>query len=371
MSKARVKELVSQTSAILQREWARVSELAGQGDLADALSDPALVELIQRCIRSRTKTYRYVLPTQVLAKVCDPSLDCRCLQMSRGRKGAFDARTIAHQVVVPFDAANHCVLGGSQEPYVSNPLRVAEVSSRFAKAQRDKQGWTDLCNLLEALERKQSASFTELVFTQILIAIHRQLADVRIVYPAPMRIGLDKTIRVVEQFLQEQSGGDRVQAVACALFIVIGKRFGLYSKVERGVINAADLATGLAADLECISESGETVLAVEVKDKELTIAAIESKLQSARGKKIAEILFVAEKGIAREDEEKLPSRIETEFARGQNVYVFDLKALARVALALVGEQSRPEFLRLVGQQLDDFRSDIRHRRAWRDLLVAI
>jgi hypothetical protein len=371
MPKKTPKELVAHTRDILSEIWRDISSQTLESPLPDILSDEKLAQAIRRSISCKTKTYRYVLPTQLLIKLADHSLDCRFIQAKKGIPRAFDARTICHQVIVPFDQDNHQVLGGSSEPYVSNPLRVPEVSSRHANAQRDKRGWRDLCLVLNAAEKKQDPDFTKQVFLQVMIEIYRRLSEVKITYPAPIRISLEKTIELIENFLRELSGGDRAQAVASALFLLIGKRFGLFQEVRREAINAADSATGLAADLECVTEQGEIVLAVEVKDQELTIAQIERKLKTSREKKIAEILFIAQKGVSPGEQGGLRERVEREFARGQNVYLFELKNLARVVLALMGEKTRPEFLRLVGQHLDQFRSDLRHRQTWRDLLTQI
>ena len=78
-------------------------------------------ELIADCLKSKTKSCHYVLPTQLLCKSVNPSLACHPLQAAYSTRGAFDARTIAHGVIVPFDRKNHNVLGGSPEPYVNNP----------------------------------------------------------------------------------------------------------------------------------------------------------------------------------------------------------------------------------------------------------
>jgi hypothetical protein len=104
--------LIDRTSRLLNEAWKEIIKLAKAGKLDDCLSEKALIAAVRESVNSRTKSYRYVLPTQVLAKLADASLDCRCLQASRGGAGAFDARTIAHKVVVPFDQANENVLGG-------------------------------------------------------------------------------------------------------------------------------------------------------------------------------------------------------------------------------------------------------------------
>jgi len=115
--------------AILSQNWDETLGRASQRELPDALAEPVLVNAIKDSINSATKSYRYVLPTQLVAKLADPSVDCRAVQASYAVKGAFDARSIAQKVVVPFERDNAKVLGGSPEPYVNNPLRVPAVAA--------------------------------------------------------------------------------------------------------------------------------------------------------------------------------------------------------------------------------------------------
>ncbi len=243
-------DLVAGASALLNAKWSEIHNLAEKGRLRDWLEDGELIGRIRSAINSSTKSYRYVLPTQITAKLVDPSLDSRSLQVARGGEGAFDARTVAHQVIVPFDQANDNVLGGSPEPYVNNPLRVPEISAQYRGPQKNQKDWDHLCQILDAVEGRQNPAFTELVFKQALTEIYRRLSDVRVVYPTPIRISLEKSIGLLENFLSEQSGGDRLLALTSALFVVLGKKFGLYSEVRRASITSADIATGMLADLE-------------------------------------------------------------------------------------------------------------------------
>lgn len=364
-------DLVTGASAILNAKWSEIQSLGEKGRLGDWLQDDELIRRIRTVVNSSTKSYRYVLPTQISAKLFDPSLDSRCLQVARGGKGAFDARTVAHQVVVRFDQSNNNVLGGSPEPYVNNPLRVPEISSPHRKAQKNQKDWDHLCRILSAVEKKQDPVFTESVFKQVLTEIYRRLSEVRVVYPTPIRISLDKSIELIGNFLAAQSGGDRLLALTSALFVVIGKKFGLYSEVRRASITSADVATGMLADLECVSKQETIVLAVEVKDRELTVSQIKGKIPNIREKQVSEIFFVAQQGIAPMEEKEISDMIEHEFVSGHNVYVTDLFSLSKVVLALMGEQGRRAFLAEVGNQLDKYRSDINHRRAWANLLGTI
>ncbi len=360
--------LKDQVATILQGEWGKVSSLAKEGRIADFVKDIKLRRAIQSSINSRAKTYRYVLPTQIAAKLADPSLDSHCLQSLRGGEGASDARTIAHDVIVPFDQSNENVLGGSQEPYVNNPLRVPEVSSKYRGAQKYKDVWDQLCVVLNAVENRSDKEFTRTVFRQVLVEIYRRLSTVRVVYPAPRRVSLTKSLEVIRRFLAEHSGGDRLLALSSALFTIIGQQFHLYAEVRRGKITAADQASGMLADLECVSKDGKILFAVEVKDRHITISQLKAKLSTIREKQVSEIFFVATQGTLESERTAIESLIDHQFASGQNVYITDLERLSRTALALVGEEGRRAFLIETSNQLERYRSDITHRRAWAGIL---
>ncbi len=362
---------LSDAAATLDEIWNSVQSAAEDRQLADAIeeNESGLLESIRSSVNSNTRTYRYVLPTQLLAKVSDPAVDCRSLQAGADRTGSFDARTLAHRVIVPFDQANERVLGGSPEPYVNNPVRVPEVSERYRNAQRNQVGWDHLCNVLETVESAADEGFTRNVLKQVLIEIYRRLSEVRVSYPTPRRISLSRCINLIDEYLAELSGGDRLMALSSALFTVIGRRFHLYSRVERATITASDASTGMLADLECMTEDGTIALVVEVKDRILTVSQMMGKVADVREKQVSELFFVAQQGV--EDPEQVASLVEREFASGQNIYVMSLTKLAEVSLALIGEEGRREFLIEVGSHLDEHRSDITHRRVWSELLASV
>lgn len=324
---------------------------------------------IEDCLRSKTKTYRYVLPTQILCKCVNAKLDCRSLQALFKSKGAFDARSIAHDVIVPFDQENHKVLGGSAEPYVNNPLRCDSVTSKNRGRQKNKKDWDKLVNILEEVEGSNDLTLTRHVFDQILYVIYDMLDDVTVTYPVPNKVSLQNTLRIVEKFLATKSGGDRLETLATALFRIIGKNFDLFDDVRRQKVNAADASSGMVADIECWRK-GKIVLIVEVKDRALSLVQLDSKLSFARSRKINEIMFVAQEGIERTDSGKINDRITQEFVSGQNTYVVELISFAASLLMILGESGRVDFLHDVGRELDRVGSPIPHRKDWAALLQA-
>lgn len=365
-------ELVQKCRVALATAWHEIqATFQGQTGPQDTVQDQALIEAIRRSVNSKTKTYRYVLPTQLTAKLSDPSLDCRCVQASRPGKGSFDARSICDAVVVLFDKANHNVLGGSPEPYVNNPLRVPEITKEFRKGQKDKQGWDDLCLVLQQVEARQDPAFTERLLDQTLMEIHRRLSTVRITYPVPKRISFKQTQLLLADYLSVQSGGARIQAVTCALLQAIGVRFHLFAEVRSSNINAADTASGQVADIECLDPAGNVVLAIEVKDKELTVNHLIDKLPNMRSKRVSEILFIAQSGIVKEEQANINELLTKEYSSGQNIYIFTFSGFSDSVIALLGEGGRRIFLEQVGVTLDKYGYAIQHKRDWASLLSRI
>ncbi len=370
--KVEEKNFVERCRDFLNARWQHVISKIESGSFTDPLlpRDATLRDRMIACLTSATKSYHYVLPTQVLCKCVDRRLDCRSLQAAYKKPGAFDARTVAHNVIVPFDQANHRVLGGSSEPYVNNPLRCPAVIKRYRAQQKNKADWDNLIAVLDALEDAKSADYSRKMFDQVLAEVYRLLADVQVTYATPNRVSLNQTIHLVRQFTSNKSGGERIEAVCTALFRAIVSAFNLFDDIRRQKVNTADTASGMGADIECWVK-GHLSLLVEVKDRSLTLTQLDAKLDVARVKKISEILFLAELGVEPGEGEQTDKRIKSEFASGQNIYVSNFLNFSTGILILLGEKGRVAFLGFVGQELENANSSIVHRRAWSQLLKSV
>jgi hypothetical protein len=126
----------------------------------------------------------------------------------------------------------------------------------------------------------------------------------------------------------------------------------------------------MVADIECWLDN-KVVLLVEVKDKTLTLTQLDAKLDTARSQKISEILFIAEQGKNKGEEERIDARITSEFTSGQNIYVSSFSDFSLGILILLGEEGRVDFLDRIGKELDRVNSAIHHRRTWANLLKQV
>ncbi len=361
--------LTAKCQEYLEERWNSIVHAAESQQRLSPLEPipEVLAHHLRNCLTSKTKSYRYVLPTQLLSKSVDHSLDCRSLQAAFESEGSFDARTIAHKVIVPFEKRNHDVLGGSNEPYVNNPLRCKSVSAENRARQKNKDDWDKPVDVLAAVEQKDDPNFTRNIFDHILLSIYDLLSDVHVIYPAPGRISLEQTVQLIENFISERSGGERLEAVATSLLKTISERFNLFDKVKRERTTAPDSQSGMVADIECRLRDN-IVLLVEVKDRMLSLTQLDAKVDAARANQIKEILFIAQKGIDKKNKILIETRIAQEFTSGQNIYVTNLVDFAKGIFILLGESGRIDFVTRVGGELDRSKSSIQHRRAWAKLL---
>ena len=354
---------------ILEEHWLAVTaEAAGNAKLT-YLSDPGLCEAIRESINHPQVAYRFCLPIQLLGKMTNPALDCLRLQKRKNDPldlTGWDARSLGSKVVAPFNQRQENVLGTSSDPYVSNPMRIPQMRADD-ESKKDVPGWNKLVKALTEVESRNDPQMTANVLRQVLLEMFRRQQGLRFTYPVPLRVSLESALSASREFLEERSGGDRALALAGALFDAIGIHFGIYAKVNRARINATDEATGQAADLECLDANNRLILAVEVKDRTLTLADIEGTLHKSRQRQITEILFTAH-GVRAEDKAAVDERVAKAFSAGQNLYVFDFLDLARSVLALGGEPSRRTYLEKVGEHLDRWNTQPRHRQAWQKLL---
>lgn len=357
---------------LLEAHWQTVVTEANATLELEYVTDAALRQGIRASVSHKQVAYRFCLPVQLLGKLTDPNLDALRLQRRKGDRNdvtGWDARSLASKVVAPFNQRQENILGTSTDPYVGNPMRIPRMA-RDDKSKKDVTGWNTLVGVLEQVESRGDAVFTEAVFREVLLEMFRRQKSLRFVYPLPPRISLESSLSLARHFLEEKSGGDRGLALCGALFDAIGIHFRLYAKVERARINASDKATGQAADLECVSDEGRVVLAVEVKERTLTLTDVEGTLRKCRQRKIKDIFF-ATPGVRGDEKPALEERITQAFAGGQNLYIFDFFDLSRSVLALGGEPLRITFVQKVGEHLDLWNTQPAHRQAWKRLLESL
>ena len=324
---------------------------------------------IDELANSNTVAIRYSLFTQLLGKIADPSRNLLAVQQGASAPGAWDARSFSTAVVVPWVSDNQQVLGTSQEPYASKPLR-REYLEHDMPDVRDRVGWNQLVALLEDVEEGDSETLID-TFRWVLVSLARRLAAQMFDYAVPHRVSLADLRDMLDAFLRTPSGGFRPLAVTTALLRTLGDAFTLFDRVEAQGINEADAPSGAPGDILCYchNEPARICLVVEVKDIDLTLAHVRSSSLKAKQADagLTSLLFTVP-GVRPADAEDIQAFVRREWASGMNIYTTSIVELVNATFALLGDTWRVGLLRAIGDELDE-RQDQIARRSWHDLLV--
>ena len=114
------------------------------------LSSDEIGQKISEILRGTHKTYRYILVTALLAKATNGEVNILSLQKGDGEDGKYDARSLCHKVLVPFETLKlpGC-LGSSNEPYLNKPARFVSLSlTNAVRRGRDFQTLSDVIDVL-------------------------------------------------------------------------------------------------------------------------------------------------------------------------------------------------------------------------------
>ncbi len=327
---------------------------------------------IDRFVDSQVVSIRYAFLTQLLGKHADSARDLLCLQ--RGERGSqvelsgrWDPRGFCTRVVVPWVQRHQGVLGTSADPYVSKPLRRPRLDGGIGSL-KNRREWEALVDFLSALQSKSDEAVVEDAVLRCLRSIVRRLRSQHIVYPVPMRIGLDHLCDMLNRYLEVSSGGLRPLVVTTALMRIIGQAFSLFPRVESQGVNESDAATGMPGDIMCYGQDGLLALAVEVKGNRLTLVELEATMAKARTGRVENILF-ATPGFAAVDREAIEARVTEEFAQGSNIYQTSIQSLARSSFMLLSEDWRVRLLQEICDELDARSTQPSDRVAFASLLT--
>ena len=309
----------------------------GTGSPANILVD------INDVINGTHKTFRYMLVTGLLAAVTDSKLHPRCLQVTSGVEGAFDARSFCQEVIVPFEKTFlKGRLGGSNEPYANKPARF-EMIEKTNKVRKGNDSIL-LGKLYDVLEyvRPLNIKDRETVFKYAMhLVLQRSPSVASIAKLAPIDGGKVSTADFFDFFETPTKGESAVASLAAFFSIFYGKdtKVIVHPSTESGA------SKNEVGDIDLKFADGRCY-AVEVKDKNFTKVDVDhacGKAALAGVRRVvfavgnfAEKVYVAEGALADKWRRK---GIELTFLK--------ISSLLCVAMALSDEKIRGEMAREV------------------------
>ncbi|HEY4674827.1 MAG TPA: restriction endonuclease, SacI family [Candidatus Bathyarchaeia archaeon] len=351
---------------LLQTEWNHVVKYSNQ-DFLDSAKYPKWTQRIKAVIHGKQLTYRYILLTAVLAKAVNPNIHYRALQQGSKLQGAYDARSIAHSVVVPFEKSHGERFGGSNEPFLNRPARYPEFDlsnrDRNRAAQRQLYGLLEDCQNYSAKDKTLATA----VLRQVLKEMFFLSPTKKEFQLPPIKISLHIIMKMVVDFLAVSGSGERLVAICAATFASMEKALGGRSHVKAYPVNWPDKFAKTAGDIEFYLD-GKIVKAAESKDKPISISDVRHCQMKAKRHGITEYIILNGARIVAGDKLNIDKFIESQLQEGINLYLLDVPTGLFPYLLYLGEQGRTLFLTEVGNYLNEIKATRENKEAWQQLI---
>lgn len=346
---------------ILQSEWEYVEKHPKESFL-DTSVFLFQIEQIRAIVSGEEVTYRYILLTAVLSKVANPSIHYRALQKGSRLQGAYDARSVAHQVVVPFEKSHGERLGGSNEPYLNRPARYPEFD--MSNRDRNRAAQQRLYNLLEfcQTQSRKDGKFPRIFLRQVLREMMSLPPLKQSFQVPPVQVSYAKTIRIINDYLSVSGSGERLVAVSAALFSSVTP-----FKIMAYPVNWSDKFAKTAGDIE-FRENEKIVKAAECKDKPILESDVRHSQMKAKRHNLTEYIILNGAGIAEEDADSITKFVESQLKEGINIYMLNAPEGFFPYLVLLGDQGRKHFLNRVGGFLNEIKASRDNKNAWQEIV---
>lgn len=280
-----------------------VSKIDAQSILQEALKSTSIQmdeigQSITEILRGQHKTYRYILFTAILAKATNPLIDILSLQAKDISEGAYDARSLCHSVVVPFE--RDCVphsLGDSNEPFLNKPARFPRLSlDNAVRAGSDKAILTKLIKTLLLIKTKKEAEKYLSSAICVLKQISKEYDDLysismESIDPAANR-GMQAILDFIDKLTEQACEGEICPLVVSALESICCNP---NMDIQVHNVNQCGASSKEVGDIDIYvneSNKSELVISFEIKDKNFTDTDVEHAITKFRDANLQKSLFI-------------------------------------------------------------------------------
>jgi hypothetical protein len=205
----------------------------------------------------------------------------RSLQAHSELDGAYDARSLCHKVLVPFEKNEmQGRLGASNEPFLNKPARFPEVSLENAvRKGRDRDMLEKLYGVLERLNKASSNQIFEAFLYGIKATLNRPTLLANEISFPPINITQADIIHLIFEYLTNCSGGETAASAYGALLRLLETPSG--NRVKIHPANQAGSSSNEVGDIDVYNEN-ILLYAVEVKDKIFSGTDIDHAIQKVK-----------------------------------------------------------------------------------------
>ena len=287
----------------------KVSEESAKALLESLLDNPKYLcdpigQEIRSVLEGSHKTYKYVLVTALLAKATNGDIDPLSLQAKDESEGAFDARSLCHHVVVPFERdflPNS--LGGSNEPFLNKPARYPRLTTE--NAVRKGHDMETLKSLNSILSKMRSSLIARKYLSSAIYNMKSIAASVAEKYELP-DIGMDDLSgpQIILDFVYQVTES-RFEGEICPLVVATIEHFyyGGSRIVVPHKVNESGSSSKEVGDIDIFDDKGKIVSSIEVKDKDFAKIDVEHAIKKFAYARLTKTLFIFGRAVMYDAEE--------------------------------------------------------------------
>ena len=253
---------------------------------------------IDGILRGPHKTYRYILVTALLAKATDDSINILSLQKGDGKDGKYDARSLCHKVIVPFETLKlpGC-LGSSNEPFLNKPARFVTLSLNNA-VRRGK----DLQTLSDVIDTLSNISNSTIAYIYLKSALSTMKA-ISHEYTSKYSVGdalidISDFSQIVLDYIYTLTD-HTVEGEVCPLIVAqleqmfLGRDF----KVVAHKINESGASSKEIGDIDIYDKDKNLAYSIEVKDKNFSEQDVSHAIEKFRQAHLSTSMFIYGKNV--------------------------------------------------------------------------
>lgn len=239
---------------------------------------------IETVMLGKHLTYRYVLFTNLLAKATNGSVNGIALQAGAPVTGAYDARSLCHNVVVGFDRDPEQLagkLGRSNEPFLNKPARYPTLSSGNAVRRGYDANILAICiNILSNLRGSADARMA------LEDAVYYTMQRRSLVAEAAPLDGDAALHEVLTQFAElvvaQSNEGESCAIIGGLAFYFLVQSDGRDHEVRVHPVNQAGSSSRETLDIDIYITGQGLVHSIEVKDKPFTANDVDHAARKAQ-----------------------------------------------------------------------------------------
>lgn len=239
-------------------------------------------------------TYRYIMFTALVAKASNHSIDILSLQAGDNSDGAYDARSIAKDVIYVFQKSmlGDILDGKNNDPLVNKPGRFERLSKDNSVAGGDPaKALEKLCADFPSIQTSTEARECVDYIVSMLLAEKKEREKQKELFGKKSTgINLFKTQKFINDLLDQGFGGASLVIVTTALyhFLFNGNDFSIVPHP----VNQPGSSPRQFSDVD-VFQNDKPFMGTELKDKPFTINDVERAAQSSSKVGASSLLFVA------------------------------------------------------------------------------